>query len=112
MNIGNDLRTFSYDQDDNLQAITDQFGNQITIERDAAGVPTAIISADGIRIELTIDVDNQLTRITYPDGKFYNFEYTTGGLMTAEVEPIGNRFDHYFDDSGKLTDVQNQEGGH
>jgi len=106
------LRTFGYDQDDHLISITDQFGNQTTIEWDSDGVPTAIVSPDGLRTTLTIDADNNLTRVTYPDDNYYRFEYTPEGLMTAEVEPNGNRFTHTFNGSGRLTDVFDQEGGH
>jgi RHS repeat-associated protein len=106
------LREFGYDQDNNLVSITDQFGNQITIQRDGSGVPTVIVSSDGITTGLTIDTNNHLTRITYPGGNYYDFEYTPDGLMTAEIEPEENRFDHVFDSIGRLTDVTDQEGGH
>jgi RHS repeat-associated protein len=61
---------------------------------------------------LTIDADNHLIRITYPDSMFYSFEYTPDGLMTTEIESAGNQFDHLFDTHGRLTDVYDEEGGH
>ena len=113
LNTGVSLRAFGYDGENNLVDINDQFGNTIHIERDAVtGVPTAIISPDGMRTELSIDANNHITRITYADGSFYDFEYTSDGLMLAEVEPAGNRFEHVFDDKGRLTDVVDEEGGH
>ena len=34
---------------------------------------------------LTIDLgENHLTRVTYPDGGYYGFEYTTDGLANDE----------------------------
>ncbi|NQT70398.1 MAG: hypothetical protein HQ552_12545 [Desulfobacteraceae bacterium] len=105
------LRGFGYDPDDNLISITDQFGNQITIQRDGNGTPTAIISADGLTTELTIDGNSRLTQITYPDGNFYEFEYMPNDLMFAKTEPEGNRFEHQFDSNGRLTDATDQEGG-
>jgi len=89
----------------------DQFGNSITLEQDGLVTPTAIVSADGIRTELSVDSRNHLTRITFSDGNFYGFEYTPDGLMLAETEPEGNRFVHIFDDRGRLTDVRDEEGG-
>ncbi len=106
------LREFGYDPDNNLISLTDQFGNTTTIQRDGSGLPTAIVSPDGVTSGLTIDANNHLTRITYPNGSFYDFEYTSDGLMTAEVEPEGNRFEHLFDANGKLTDSTDEEGGH
>ena len=110
---GVSLYEFGYDAENNLLSIIDQFGNTIYIEREAVtGMPTAIISPDGIRTELTIDPNNQLTRITYPDSSIYEFDYTTDGLMTIETEPAGNRFEHVFDDKGRLKDVLDEEDGH
>ncbi|MGB6012424.1 MAG: RHS repeat-associated core domain-containing protein [Desulfobacterales bacterium] len=112
IDTGATLRTFGYDQDNNLISITDQFGNQTTIQRDSNNIPTSIISPDGLTTQLTIDGDNHLTRITYPGGSHYDFEYTPDGLMTAKVEPEINRFEHFFDSNGKLTDATDEAGGH
>ncbi|RZB33972.1 MAG: hypothetical protein SRB2_03365 [Desulfobacteraceae bacterium Eth-SRB2] len=112
LDTGAVLYEFGYDENNNLISITDQFGNQTTINRDGNGVPTSIASPDGLTTQLTIDAANHLTRITYPDESFYSFEYTPDGFMTAKIEPEGNRFDHVFDTSGKLTDAMDEEGGH
>ena len=112
LNTGVALRTFGYDQHDGLVSITDPFGNQITIQRDAAGIPTSVTSPDGLVTTLTMDGNDHMTGIAYPDGSNYNFEYTADGLMTAETEPNGNRFEHQFDAAGRVTDVLDEEGGH
>lgn len=112
IDTGVTLRAFGYDQDNNLISITDQLGNQTTIQRDSNGIPTSIISSDGLTTQLTIDAGNHLTRITYPDAGYYDFEYTIDGLMTAKIEPEGNRFEHVFDVNGRLTDATDEEGGH
>ena len=112
LDTGVTLYEFGYNEENELVSITDSFGNQTMIERDTNGVPTAIISPDGITTTLTIDPNNHLTAITYPDGSACGFEYTTDGLMTAKIEPAGNRFEHVFDPIGRLTDARDQEGGH
>ena len=106
------LRQFSYDENDNLTAITDQFGNRTTINRYADGQPASITSPDGLTTRLTINDFNHLTHITYPDGSGYEFEYTDDGLLAAKIEPQGNRFEHQFDALGRLTDSNDDEGGH
>jgi RHS repeat-associated protein len=111
LNTWRNVYTFGYDQDKRLTSVTDQSGNNTVIQRDPSGIPTTIISPDGIATTLTIDTNNHLTRISYPDGNFYSFEYTTDGLMTAKIEPEGNRFEHVFDLRGRLTDAIDQEGG-
>ena len=112
LDTGVTLRKFIYDEDNSIISITDQFNNQVTIERDVNGIPTAVISPDGNRTELTIDGSNHLTAVTYQDGSAYGFEYTADGLMAVETEPNGNRFEHQFDANGRLTDVLDEEGGH
>jgi len=106
------LLEFGYTTENELESITDRFGNSTTIQREVTGIPTEIISPDGIITGLTIDSNNHLTRITHPDGGYYDFEYTPGGLLTAKIEPESNRFDHIFDTNGRLTDALNEEDGH
>jgi YD repeat-containing protein len=111
LETGLPLLTFAYDSYGQLSTITDQFGNVVSIET-MGGIPSVIISADGLRTELTIDSNNQLTKLTYPDTSFYNFEYTNNdGLLTAKNEPNGNRFEHFFDEKGRVTATNNAEGG-
>jgi YD repeat-containing protein len=112
LNSGVSLFEFDYDEENNLASIIDQFGNRIKIERDSGGIPIAIMSPDGIRTELIIDANNHLEGVTYADGSFYDFVYTSDGLMLIETEPAGNWFEHVFDDKGRLKDVLDQEGGH
>ena len=111
LNTGVVLRQFGYDNGRNLVTITDQFGNQTEIQRYVDGTPTAIVSPEGLSTPLTLDINQNLTRITYPDGSYYDFEYTSDGLMTAEIEPNGNRFEHVFNDTGRIVQVLDQERG-
>ena len=112
LNTGVISEDFGYNEEKAISSIMDHFGNQTIIERDINGIPTAIISPDGVTTELAIDENNHLTRITYPDGSHYDFEYTSDGLLTAKIEPEGNRFEHQFDSNGRLTDATDDEGGH
>jgi len=112
LDTGVTLYEFGYDGQNQPVSIADRFGNQTLMQRDAEGVPTAVISPEGITTTLIIDANNHLTRITYPDGAYYSFEYTSDGLMTAKIEPEGNCFDHVFDSKGRLTDATDEEGGH
>jgi len=107
------VREFAYDADNHLISIRDQYGNQTTIERDGLGLATAIVSPDGIRTDLTVDPNShELRSVAYPDASVYTFEYAANGSMTAEIDPVGNRYDHAFDALGRLTDVSDSELGH
>jgi len=105
------LLTFGYNADNKLISITDRFGSQTTIQRNSAGHPTVITSPDGHVIGLTIDGNNNLERVAYPDGSSYSFGYTTDGLMTDEYDRRGNLFVHQYNSNGKITKVSDPEGG-
>ncbi|MBW2582180.1 MAG: tandem-95 repeat protein, partial [Deltaproteobacteria bacterium] len=106
------LKEFNYDENQRLVSVTDQFGNKTLIQRDLDGIPTAIISPDGIKTELAIDINNNLTYITYSDGGFYNFEYSDDGLLTSKIDPRENQFNNTFDSNGRIADVTDPAGGH
>ena len=112
LDTGKEILTFGYDTEDRLVTVTDHLGNQVTIQRDAAGIPTVIVSPDGITTQLVVDANNHLKEIHYPDTGTYTFDYSPGGLMTKETEPEGNFFTHTYDANGRVTDVVDQENGH
>lgn len=113
LETGRTLRQFQYNYSDNiLNAIIDQFGNTIDIERDNSRIATAIISSEGLRTQLVIDENNHLTQIVLPDGNNYQFDYTVNGLMTLEKDPEGNEYTHVFSEAGFLEEVLDQNGGH
>ena len=111
LETGRDLYTFDYDADGRVVFVSDRFGNPTAIERDAAGRPFAVVSPDGLRTTLTVNGQNHLTRISYPDGSVYGFEYTAAGLLNAKIDPAGNRFEHFFDVAGRLESASDQEQG-
>jgi RHS repeat-associated protein len=111
LDTGGTLRSFGYNDTQQLYIVTDQFGDSTTINRDIAGKPTSITSPDGQITHLTIDDSNHLTRITYPDGTYYDFEYSPDGLLLAKTDPRSNRFEHIYDENGKLNSVSDPELG-
>jgi RHS repeat-associated protein len=112
LETGKVLREFGYDQKGNLISITDQFSNVTIINWDSTGIPMSIVSPDGLTTHLTVDANKHLSKISYQDGTQYDFAYTSDGLLTTEIDPVGNNFYHYYDAAGRLTDVVDQEGGH
>jgi len=106
------IAQLEYDAERRLNTITDRFNNQVTIERNGDGTPTEIISPDNIRTKLTIDAQNHLTKVIFPDTTSYSFEYSEGSLMTEETDPAANVFTHVFDSTGRVGDIHDQEGGH
>jgi YD repeat-containing protein len=111
LDTGKTLRTFSYDDDDNLISITDRFGNETTIQRDAVNKPLSITSPDGIVTSLTVDSNNHLMEIRHPGNSAYSFTYTPSGLMTEMIDPNNNPFIHEFSSFGRVVRVSDSEGG-
>ena len=111
METGVALLTFGYDAEDRLETVTDRFGRVTRINR-SGGVPTSIESPDGIVTTLTVDADNQLTRVTHPDNTFWDFGYQDNdGLLTSVTEPNGNGFDAVYDIDTKRVDTVSDLGG-
>lgn len=106
-----ELTIFTYDDNERLSTIEDRFANTITIERDANGKPTAIISPYGHRTELTINENGNLIDIIYEDDSAYHFEYTIDDLMTAMTSPRDLTSTHDFDDTGRVVATQDPENG-
>jgi len=100
--------TFSYDLVGNLVTLTNLYEKISTIERDASGQVTAIVAPTGQRTLLSIDSNGDLVEVQYEDTASYAFEYERH-LMTVETEPNGNRFLHFFDDSGNVVKVIDAE---
>ena len=111
LETGRTLESFSYDAAGRLAGVTDRFGNALVVERDAGGWAAAIVAPDGQRTVLTHDEENRLVRVEYADGTDYQFIYEQAALMTAEIDPRGSRFEHEFDENGRVTTVRDPEGG-
>ncbi|RJP38289.1 MAG: hypothetical protein C4548_13465, partial [Desulfobacteraceae bacterium] len=82
---GQNLYHFDYTHDDKLLAsITDQFGNETRVNWSGYypyRFAQSIVAPHGQTTQLIVDpISNRLTRITYPDGSRYDFEYTSDGL--------------------------------
>jgi YD repeat-containing protein len=102
---------FDYDTEGRLISITDGSGNTTTIERDASGNPTAIVSPYGQRTEFTLDANGYLASIANPAGETYRMEYTADGLLTRFEDPRGNASTITYDALGRLTQDANAAGG-
>ncbi len=86
---------YGYDTHGDLIATTDADGNTARLERDPMGRVVAAVTPSGHRTTYHYDEKSGLlaSRIN-PDGGTWSYEYTTGGRLTATVDPIG-RADHH-----------------
>jgi RHS repeat-associated protein len=106
---GSVLEQFVYDRG-LLVGIRDGFNNIISVERDATGIPLAIVSPFGHRTSLATDADGYLTTIT--DGAaITRLSYSPGGSLTALVSPNGFTYQFGYDELGRLIRDQDPAGG-
>ena len=107
------LFAFGYDDQNHLVSVTDRFGNTTVIRWYSNGVPFQIESPDGLVTRLSVDGYNQLRSIEYPDYSGYTFVYENNdGLLTTKIDPQNHRFDHFFDENGRVTETFDDENGH
>ena len=93
---------FAYNDTGQLTSVTDRKGQATTIQRDAAGRPTAILAPTGQTTHLASDAAGNLASITNPAGEKIAFEYGDNGLMTKMVEPGARVFSFAYDATGRL----------
>ncbi|MFO0616984.1 MAG: RHS repeat-associated core domain-containing protein [Polyangiaceae bacterium] len=96
-----ELEHFTYDAEGYLTAITDRDGLAVTIERDANHRGTAIVGPYGHRTELTIDGNDDLTRVREPTGAEWNISYANG-LITEFRNPNNHTSTLSYDGVGRL----------
>ena len=106
------LTSFGYDANGLLSDVTDGDGNQVTIERDASGKPTAIVSPFGQRTTLTVDSQGYLATVSTPidatRDQHWEMIYEPGGLLSTFVDPNDQAGSMEYDESGQL--VRDEDG--
>ncbi|MFE8595391.1 fibronectin type III domain-containing protein [Archangium violaceum] len=100
---------FFHDGTGHLIRIDDEAGRQTKIEY-ASGIPTAIISPDGLRTGLRVD-GGMLTAVTHPDGRKTVLDYD-GELLTSLQRPGSGRHQYRYDANGRLARDEGPEGNY
>ncbi|HEY0140870.1 MAG TPA: RHS repeat-associated core domain-containing protein [Thermoanaerobaculia bacterium] len=107
---GTIVHTFGYDVAGWLVSITDADGNVTTIERNAHGLPEAIVAPGGQRTTLRV-TGGTLTTISNPAGESNDFTYDVRGFMRTRLDPNRNEYAYTFDANGRLTRDADPVGG-
>jgi RHS repeat-associated protein len=102
---------FAYNSAGNLLSVTDGDGNVTTVERDAEGLPTAVVGPDGQRTELTLDPSGFLGSVTTPADETTQLENTGDGLLTDLTTPRGHTYSFHYDAVGQLERDDDPAGG-
>jgi RHS repeat-associated protein len=107
---GATLYSLQYNTAGRLIAIVDSYGNTTTIERDASGSATAIVSPFGGRTTLSIS-NGLLSSISNPAGERFEVTYTADGLLTKIKNPRGIDKNIGYDTLGRLVSETQADGG-
>jgi RHS repeat-associated protein len=107
---GTTLETLAYDANGLLVSVADVDQQATTIERDAAGNPSAIVAPGGQRTVLSVGAQG-LASITNPASESYQFQYNSLGLLSQLTDRRSGIHTFTYDDSGRLTKDQDPAGG-
>lgn len=108
---GATVYSFSYNGAGLLVRVEDGDGNITTIERNAAGNPTAIVGPYGQRTTLAVNSDDYLASITNPAGESHQFGYTNDGLLLDMSDPRNQLYQFTYDALGRLLQDSDPAGG-
>ncbi len=122
--------TYGYDANGNLIQSIDRNGLVTRTSYNGRGLVTQVVAADGSTTSYTYDTHanlltatnasgtitmsydgaDRLTRITYPDGRFLQYGYNTGGQRTQMVDNTGFTTNYSYDAVGRLFTVTDASG--
>ncbi|MEM7706890.1 MAG: RHS repeat-associated core domain-containing protein [Pseudomonadota bacterium] len=107
---GETLYRFTYTEDGQLASVTDTFGLETTIERDAEGHPTTVVAPFGQRTSLTVDTEGYLASIANAAGNTQRIESDSLGLITRFTNANGHVTDYQFNGRGLLNGFAASDG--
>ncbi|MGO4546233.1 S-layer homology domain-containing protein [Paenibacillus sp. 2TAB23] len=105
------INELSYDDSGHLIAIHDGEGNQLSIERNASGVPLAIVEPGGVRTKLEVDANGELVAVTDNAGRSFKMVYDAHGLLTRFIDPNESISEYEYDSKGLLIRSENAMDG-
>lgn len=108
---GATLLSFGYDAQGRLTEITDAHGNITAVQRNALGLPMAIVGPYGQSNPVSFDANGYLASLANPAGEAFRMAYTDTGLLTRFENPRGFASTFTYDDSGRLIKDENAAKG-
>ena len=112
--------TIKYAKTGFIECVTDGVGRKFVFDYDSNGMLSKIsclsstdnvITAGSTTSPLEVNYsysDNQLTKVTYADGKSINYAYDSNGHLVSMENIDGYRVVYTYDENGKVTSVKEQ----
>lgn len=99
---GLNLYVFQYTDDQLLEFVVDQFGNNTALSY-TGNLPTEIVSSFGLTTFLDYNENGWLDKIRLPDSSIYSFEYQ-GYNLSKITDPNGNSSEYTYDEFGLINE--------
>jgi YD repeat-containing protein len=99
-----DQFTYSNNEDGLLVNQTNPDGSTVSYAYDPRGYLLSATDSQGTTT-LTYDDNNQLTQITYPNGRFLRYSYDAAGRRTHMVDQDGLATNYSYDAVGRLAEL-------
>jgi RHS repeat-associated protein len=104
---GTTISTFTYDTNKRLTAITDAFGNRLSLSRSTSGVPLRLTAPFGQVTTLTTDANGYLTSVGNPAGEAYTLTHVGNGLLSRFATPSLGATTYLWDALGGVASEKN-----
>jgi RHS repeat-associated protein len=92
-----------------LIAMTDRFGNRLTIVRNA-GLVTRLSTPNGRYVEFTYDMSNRITQAEDIIGRIWTYQYDANGMLQRVTYPDTTYEEYTYDTSGRMLTVKDRRG--
>ncbi|MDZ4675371.1 MAG: hypothetical protein SGI84_13015, partial [Gemmatimonadota bacterium] len=109
---GDTLLKLVYDSVGRLSTLTDNNTNVTTIQRNAAGQPTAILAPFGQKTTLTTDANGYLASVVNPGGETVRLWSGPKGLLDSLSDPRAKIHKFTYDSVGRLNRDTDPNGGY
>ena len=93
-----------------VRAISDRFGNTVTLTRDGSFNLTQITSPNGRHLNLTYDTNNRVTQASDDLGRTIVYAYDTIGRLVKVTDPAGNFEQYGYDSSSNMLNIVDKRG--
>ena len=108
------VQTISYDTNGRFHAVTDSFGNSITVTRNTQNSVGSIAMSGSGTVQYGYDNVGRFSSVTNLDGTSRSYIYGNGAfplLLTAEVDESGTTYSSWgYDSQGRATSTQEAGG--
>ena len=91
-------------------AISDRYGNAVSLTRDASGNLTRIVSPNGRNFEISYDSNGRVTQVSDNLSRTVTYAYDASGRLVKATDPIGNFEVYAYDSKHNMLTVTDKRG--